>query len=161
LAQQRIYQATEKPKTYRRAYGKTRRAENPERELARVIAWREANPERYAANQRAWEKENKVRINLAKRIINALKGNSKSASTMKLVGCDIDWLWAWLEIQFKPGMTRENYGPVWEVDHIRPCASFDLTDPQQQKLCFHWTNLQPLPPPENRRKNAKWDGEAA
>jgi hypothetical protein len=35
-------------------------------------------------------------------------------------------------------------GGVWEIDHIKPCASFDLTDIKQQKECFHYTNLQPL-----------------
>ena len=41
-------------------------------------------------------------------------------------------------------MTWENHGEVWEIDHINPCASFDLTDIKQQKQCFHYTNLQPL-----------------
>ena len=42
--------------------------------------------------------------------------------------------------QFKPNsngvpMTWDNYGE-WHIDHIKPCASFDLTCPIQQKLCF-------------------------
>jgi len=43
-----------------------------------------------------------------------------------------------------PGQSFENYGTAWHVDHIRPCASFDLSDPEQQRQCFHFTNLQPL-----------------
>ncbi len=62
---------------------------------------------------------------------------------MELIGCSLDDLWAWLETHFSPGMTRENRG-TWEVDHRRPCASFDLSDPEQQRECFHYTNLQPL-----------------
>ena len=45
----------------------------------------------------------------------------------------------------------------WHIDHIRPCASFDLTDPEQQKQCFHYTNLQPLWAEDNLRKSDKWE----
>ena len=49
-----------------------------------------------------------------------------------------------LESQFKPEMNWENHGKIWEIDHIKPCISFDLTNIEQQKQCFHYTNLQPL-----------------
>lgn len=56
-----------------------------------------------------------------------------------------------MEKQFQPWMNWENYGKYngeyffgWDVDHIRPISSFDLTDPEQQKKAFHYTNLQPL-----------------
>jgi len=83
-----------------------------------------------------------------------VKGKNKSASTMKLISCTIEELWRHLESKFEPWMTRENYG-LWHVDHIRPCYSFDLTDPEQQKKCFHYTNLQPLEAIENIKKGAK------
>lgn len=55
-------------------------------------------------------------------------------------------------------MTWENYGVHgWHIDHIRPCKSFDLTDPEQQKECFHYTNLQPLWWWENLEKGGKWE----
>jgi hypothetical protein len=54
-------------------------------------------------------------------------------------------------------MTWDNYGPVWHVDHKRPCASFDFSDPVQQRLCWHWTNLQPLFAAENLSKGDKWE----
>jgi hypothetical protein len=41
-------------------------------------------------------------------------------------------------------MTWENHGMVWEIDHIKPCSSFDLTDLKQQQECFHFLNQQPL-----------------
>ncbi len=53
--------------------------------------------------------------------------------------------------KFPPG----EYGKDWEWDHVRPCASFDLTDPAQQRACFHWTNYQPLSVVANRSKGAK------
>jgi hypothetical protein len=51
-------------------------------------------------------------------------------------------------------MTRENHG-IWHIDHITPCTAFDLTDPEQQKKCFHYTNLQPLWASDNIRKGNK------
>ena len=52
-------------------------------------------------------------------------------------------------------MTRENHGEC-HYDHMRPCASFDLTDPEQQKQCFHYTNLQPLWAKDNPSKSDNW-----
>lgn len=92
------------------------------------------------------------RLNNAVRRAKAQKG----ARTMELTGCPWVWLEYHLESQFKPGMTWENHGSVWQIDHIKPCASFDLTDPEQQRICFHWTNLQPLFALENLQKSDKY-----
>ena len=81
-------------------------------------------------------------------------GGVKSSATFDLVGCTVQELMAHLEKGFAYGMTWENMGE-WHIDHIVPCASFDLTDPEQQKACFHWSNLQPLWAEENIRKGAK------
>ena len=78
----------------------------------------------------------------------------KSKKTQELIGCTIEQLWIHLESKFQKGMTKENYG-LWHVDHVRPCASFDLTDPKQQAICFHYTNLQPLWAIDNLKKGAK------
>lgn len=51
-------------------------------------------------------------------------------------------------------MTWENHGK-WHMDHIKPCSSFDLTDPEEQKLCNHYSNLQPLWDYENLQKRDK------
>ena len=59
---------------------------------------------------------------------------------------------AYKQKQFKVGMSWSNYGK-WEIDHIKPCASFDLSKPREQRKCFHYTNLQPLWKLENRSKN--------
>ena len=83
-----------------------------------------------------------------------LKGNIKSAKTLTLLGCSIPEFMKHLESQFQPGMTWENYGLFgWHRDHIRPCASFDLSQPEEQAKCFHYTNFQPLWAKDNLAKS--------
>lgn len=75
----------------------------------------------------------------------------KAYKTKELLGCDWETIKQHLESQFTEGMTWDNYGE-WHIDHIRPCASFNLTDPEQQKECFNYTNLQPLWAEDNLKK---------
>tara|TARA_R110000803_G_C11799057_1_gene299139 strand:+ start:31 stop:600 length:570 start_codon:yes stop_codon:yes gene_type:complete len=96
----------------------------------------------------------KLLCNLRSRLWQALKGKNKSASTMELIGCSIDELWIHLKSKFESWMTKENYG-LWHVDHIIACAKFNLTDPKQQKICFHWSNLQPLKAIDNLKKGTR------
>ena len=73
-----------------------------------------------------------------------------------LVGCSREELKAHLERRFKPGMSWENYGVNgWEIDHLKPCISFDLLDHHQQRLCFHYSNLRPMWAKDNRAKSDK------
>jgi len=85
----------------------------------------------------------KIMCNLRNRIWYALKRNIKSKSTILLIGCSLEKLKQHLESKFKQGMSFPNYGK-WHIDHIKPCASFDLCKISEQKKCFHYTNLQPL-----------------
>jgi len=147
---------------------------NKEKSLLRKKKWKEKNKEKYRIiskkyyyrNRKKIIKDNtkrqKIRLktdlnfkllnNLRRRILHALKGNSKSNKTIKLLGVDsIEFVWNHLEKSFKPGMTRENHGK-WHVDHIKPCSSFDLTKASEQRECFHYTNLQPLWASENLSK---------
>lgn len=98
-----------------------------------------------------------LRSNLWSKLNNYQQGiKLKSQSTIRLLGCNIDFFIGYLESQFEEGMSWDNYGlHGWHVDHILPCASFDLSDPEQQKLCFHYTNLQPLWAKENLAKRDK------
>ena len=78
----------------------------------------------------------------------------KTGKTLELTGCSKEDLYKHLESKFTKDMTWENYGE-WHIDHIRPCASFNLIDHDQQKACFHWSNLQPLWARDNIRKGSK------
>lgn len=158
------------------AYQKQYREENRGEIAARARAWKGENKEKIAASQKEYAQENKAGLaeyqrgrcrtdpefrlkkNLRCRLWHALKGQgaTKDSTTMKLTGCSVDALTSHLESQFTEGMTWENYGE-WHVDHIRPCASFDLTIDKEQKICFNYSNLQPLWAKDNLSKSDKYD----
>lgn len=151
----------------KRAYYQTRKETN----RLKSLAWYYKNWERSRAQNQAYIKKRlkndpifKLVWNLRGRIHSALSGKRKAFKTIALLGCSPNFLRSHLETAFKKGhskygtMTWENYGSVWHVDHIRPCASFDLSNPEQQKECFHYSNLQPLFATENLQKGASWDG---
>ena len=98
----------------------------------------------------------RIAKNLRTRLYLAVKkqGGRKCDSTMSLTGADWPTFSAWIQNKFKKGMTWDNYG-LWHIDHERACSRFDLTKPDQQRKCFHYTNLQPLWGLENIKKGSK------
>ena len=145
------------------------RKENNEMRAEQKKKWRQENKEKIKENKKEYSKNNKEKINernrnlrktnenyrlscvLRSRLGKALKRNTKSAPTMVLTGCSIEFLKDYLEGTKVEG---KDYSDS-HIDHIRPCASFDLTDPEQQRECFHYTNLQYLPAKENMSKGAR------
>lgn len=96
------------------------------------------------------------------------QNTSKNQQTLEYVNCSGAHLYYHIEQQFKDsGMNWDNsgknyygnwyYGRGWEIDHRRPCDSFDLNDEEQKYMCFHWTNLQPMWGQENNEKKHKFD----
>jgi len=96
----------------------------------------------------------RITCNLRSRVWHVLKNHKKVNKTIKLLGCSVKQLKLHLEKHFKPGMSWNNYGK-WHIDHIKPCAKFNLSVISEQRLCFHYTNLQPLWAEENLRKGSK------
>ena len=96
----------------------------------------------------------KVAHYLRNRNKSVLNGNQKAGNTTELLGCSFEIAIEHIEKQFKPGMTWDNHGE-WHIDHCKACAKFDLTDLDEQKKCFHYTNLQPLWAHENLSKGCK------
>jgi hypothetical protein len=153
---------TQKEKTadYNKAYSKKKKAEirarRIERDKKNADSIYKAKAKRYAKDIKFW-----LASRLRARLIDALKirGIKKNNRTMELVGCTTDHLRCHLESQFKLGMTWENRGyNGWHIDHIKPCASFDLSDTEQQRACFNWTNLQPMWAADNQSKGARFNG---
>lgn len=77
----------------------------------------------------------------------------KKTSYQHYIGCDLDWLKKWLEYRFDENMNWNNLGTYWHIDHVLPINRFDFTKEQDIKICFHWTNMQPLKKEENRDKS--------
>ena len=113
-----------------------------------------AQKKEYKRKKYQTDPEYRLKVLLRNRFKRAIKNNFKSSSVMKLIGCTIQELRDYLEKRFVDGMTWENYGE-WHIDHIKPCASFDLSDPKQQQECFHYSNLQPLWGIDNLKKADK------
>lgn len=114
--------------------------------------------------------ENRIKKIISDRIRQELKYRCtrKSFKTIKYVGCNITFLTQFLECQFKDGMTWDNHGEIWHLDHIMPISHFDLLNIEEQKMAFHYSNLQPLYKEENLIKKdsiypqilqREWTGE--
>jgi hypothetical protein len=111
---------------------------------------------KYVKNRRKNDINFRLKECLRSRLNYAIKGNIKSTTTIRLIGCSVKFLRKYLESQFRPGMSWKNYGyRGWHIDHIRPCASFDLSNPIEQKKCFNYKNLQPLWAEDNLIKGGK------
>lgn len=96
-----------------------------------------------------------VRMRFNKLVIRLKKGK-KYVRTEELIGTSLENLETHIASQFLPGMTWKNHG-LWQIDHIVPCAFFDLNIEEEQKKCFHYTNLQPLWMKDNLSKSDKID----
>lgn len=137
---------------------------NKDRISAYNKSYRLNNYDRLKKYDREYEK-NKKRNNDKHRILCVLrtrlwgavkKCDGVKKPTIELLGCEVDYFIKYMESLFTAGMTWDNYGKYgWHIDHIIPCASFDLTNPDQQKACFHYTNLQPLWEFDNLSKSDK------
>ena len=117
---------------------------------------------KYETERRKNNPQFRLKQNLSRRVRGALTKSKtkKNISTLELTGINnIQSLMHYIAKQFKcdlkgKPMTWDNYGE-WHIDHIKPCASFDLTCPVQQLACFHYTNLQPLWAIDNLKKQDK------
>ena len=89
----------------------------------------------------------KLRVRLSSSLSRTLKKYSinKQDSTLDLLGMPISEFAQYIESKWVKGyMNWENYGEIWELDHIKGIINFDLTNELQLKECWHYTNFQPL-----------------
>lgn len=105
-------------------------------------------------NRRSLDLCFKLAGNLRSRLRLAISNNQKSGSAVRDLGCSVEELKLHLESKFQPGMSWENWSRQgWHIDHIKPLASFDLTDRNQFLQACHFTNLQPLWAIDNFKKS--------
>jgi hypothetical protein len=153
-----------------REYDRARKLRNPNR----CKEWRKNNPEKAKIAVKNWQLKNKKRIaayvrnryktdfdyrikmQLRGRLNAAIKKNVKTGSAVTLLGCTIQVFKEYIESKFEKGMSWENWGhDTWNIDHVRPLASFDLADKNQLAIACHYTNMQPLWSFDNYSKGAK------
>lgn len=104
----------------------------------------------------------KIRARIRSELNGKRQGKLKNKTTLSYIGCSYTFFKEYIESKFTTGMTWDGVlnGEI-HLDHIRPCSSFVLTDPEQQKICFNWKNVQPLWELDNLRKNASYNEESA
>lgn len=160
-----------KNKEHVKKYTKEYYLKNKERKRIQNKQWKLKNKEygkqwalknkKKLREQERNRRKNNVNHRLAKNyrtaLCNSLKKNKKLRSVQYL-GCTIPEFWKFLEKKFLLGMTKENYGK-WHLDHIKPCSSFNQLDPKQRKICWHYTNFQPLWAIDNLKKGSKLNYE--
>jgi hypothetical protein len=147
---------------YKREHNRAYYQRNKERLVPYHAQWKKDNPEKFAAHRRTYMRTNpRARIgnSLRRRVARLLGASQSRGRYRKLIGCSPQDLMLSLECRFEPGMTWQNYGSAWHIDHILPLSSYDLTDPAQQREAFHYTNLQPLWASANMAKSDTVEGE--
>lgn len=99
----------------------------------------------------------KLERRLRCRIYQAFKAqsNEKTNRTWKYIDCNPIYFKKWIEFQLYDNMTLENYGKFWHIDHVKPCSSFDLSNPEEVNECFNWKNLRPYKSEKNLQKSSK------
>jgi hypothetical protein len=150
----------------RLAYKKSYYEENREEVLAKKKVYCEENREKINAwwsNKRAtdptfrWVRRTRCRLH------QILLGKGSNQPALDLLGCTGQEYRDHLESKWTEGMNWDNYGKgegKWQVDHIIPVSSFDQSDPEQRKICWNFSNTQPLWIEDNMAKGAKLPTES-
>ena len=125
----------------RRYYGANRRRKNTQRN-------------RQLLEQRRRDPGFRLRCYFRSRLATLVraKGPKRFSSSHDVLTYSATELRLHLEALFAAGMSWENYGRVWEVDHIVPVTQFDLARVDEARACFALKNLRPLRVAENRRR---------
>jgi hypothetical protein len=89
---------------------------------------------------------------LRSRMITAIKKGYRTGSAVGDLGCSISEFRDYIANIFQPGMTWDNWGKIWHLDHKKALSSFDLSDRQQFLEAIHFTNFQPLFISDHRAK---------
>lgn len=152
----------EKSVEARRAYAKKRYADpDYKAKMAEYNARPEIKAKRNKRNKlrRVEDPMFAIKESMKVRIFDLLK-NVKVDKCNDLFGASKAQMMKWLEYQFTENITWDNFGDVWQVDHVIPIAFFDISVREEHFLCFNWTNLTPLRKELNCSKSDSIDGEA-
>lgn len=79
-------------------------------------------------------------------------GIGQGSDVARYLGCDLQQARIWLESRFIEGMSWDNYGSVWVIDHIVPVRLFNLFSQDDLKIAWHHKNLSPMLKEDNLHK---------
>ena len=84
----------------------------------------------------------------------ALK-KKKEFTSQKYIDCDMETFKKHIEEKFTEGITWDNYGEVWHIDHKIPLK---YNNPTLEEVCtrLHYSNTQPMPANENMSKGNRY-----
>jgi hypothetical protein len=146
-ASQAVYR--EKHREKRNAEKKAWYQANKAHKLQKDKEYREADPERHKRIQNEYWK-NRYHTDINYKLRKILRGSLKRGlfdgekSILEYLDCSLEEIKAHIESMFSPEMTWDNHGKIWDIDHIEPLCSFDLTDDFQIKRATRKDNLRPL-----------------
>jgi hypothetical protein len=150
-ARKKVYEAKPEVRARARAKAAARRKAKSEGRQKLLAYMREYQ------SQRRQAAAVRLRESVSAQIYNALRKRKAGQSWEKLAGYTLEDLIQHLERQFKRGMTWENYGKAWQIDHIVPVSAFTFAgaDDPAFKACWALSNLRPLARAANIRKGGK------
>lgn len=156
-------------KQQKKEYAREYRKINKEKKRRSALKYYQKNKQKILkkGNERTRQREKKdLKFKIDRRIGNLIYQDVKRFGLKKnrrswkdIVGYSVEELVEHLKSKFKEGMTMENYGSYWHIDHIKPRSLFTYTsmEDEQFKECWALSNLQPLEALENIRKGNKYE----
>uniref|UniRef100_A0A6C0EAV1 Uncharacterized protein n=1 Tax=viral metagenome TaxID=1070528 RepID=A0A6C0EAV1_9ZZZZ len=123
--------------------------------------WNENNKDKLTELKAQWYQNNKEYVNeknckryrtdeiykkkksIKDHIRTFLKGKNKNKYDNYL-GCTLGFYRDWLWFNMQAGMTEENHGTFWHIDHVIPVNKFDLTKESDILACYNWRNTCPV-----------------
>jgi hypothetical protein len=67
---------------------------------------------------------------------------NQSSVYARYFGLDIEYFREWIQLQFKDGLSWDNFAQNWQFDHIVPVAYFDFTNEEDLLLCWNFINIR-------------------
>jgi len=143
----------EKKAEYKREW----RKQNRDKDIEYTRRWQSKNPEwaaNYIKQRRRNDDEFRLKENLKCSLRKILErtGSKKKSKTFDIMGYDANKLKERLEFQFQEGMSWDNYGEIWEIDHIISIQHFLNKGETRPNIINALSNLRPLWVRENRNK---------
>ena len=156
-------------KEQKKQYARIYRNINKDKKRKSAVKYYQKNKQKIIKrdNERTKQREKKdPKFKIDRRIGNLIYQDVKRFGLKKnrrswkdIVGYSAQELVEHLKANLKEGMTMENYGSYWHIDHIKPRSLFTYTsiEDEQFKQCWALSNLQPLEALENIRKGNKYE----